>query len=149
MMKRYIVVAALLFGSVFGANAEDGFQANLVEVKIYKGDDGKTISCNSDRILVQEIYEVSNTTLNDLIMAHWTTAAPSQGGLSIHRVKYKFRDSNHVSLDYCQQKGMKADVQTRFMNHAGQSSNIVSFSIDTHSLKQHEANKYIPQIPIQ
>jgi len=145
---------SVLFAVASVAFADDGFKAELVEVKIYKGDvekpvNGSKTACEVGLIVVQEIYKLSNTTLDDIVMAHWTTAAPSYGGLSIHQQKWKIKDSDYLELSYCQQKGMKADIETRFMNSAGKTSNIVKFSVDTDSLTLHEPSEFTPLVKIQ
>ncbi len=136
-MKKLIGVA-LLVAIMSITNANDDFQADLVGIKIYKGDDGKNISCSSKGVLVQEIYKVSNTDLKNIVMAHWS----SNGGLSLYHRKWKIRGTNNLEFGYCTTKGFKADFQTKFMNFDGKTSNTVNFSIDVDSLPLLEAKEF-------
>ncbi len=144
-MKKKLLssVAVLMFSCLaFGA---DNLTANLVEIKTYKDDDGKNIRCKSNRILVQEIYELTNTSLNGIVIAHATRG----GILSLHQRNWMIKGTNHLEFGYCAYQGYKADIQVRFINQKGDTSNFLKYTVDTESLTPLEANKFPVLVPVK
>ena len=144
-MKHYLIGTFLAFGLVSSVMAENGFQASLVDTKIYKGDDGETNSCNSNKILVQEIYKFTNSDINGIIAAYWSNSS----GLEMFRIDLKLINTNYLGFAYCKDRNYKSNVQVKFMNSSGKTSNTVSFSINLNQLKLHNATEYHPMQKIE
>ena len=142
-MKKNILsfIATLAFScSAFGG---DTLTANLVEVKTYKGDDGKNIQCKSDRILVQAIFTLPNAILDGIVMAF----ATKEGNLFLHERNWKIKGTNNLEYGYCASQGYKADVRVRFMNSKGETSNLLNFTVDTSLIDPLEAKEFPVLVP--
>ncbi len=144
-MKKKLLssVAVLMFSCLaFGA---DNLTANLVEIKTYKGDDGKHNSCKSNTVLVQEIYELTNTSLDGIVIAHATKG----GNLYLYQRNWRIKGTNHLEHGYCADPGYKDDVLVRFINAKGDTSNLLKYTVDTGSLTPLEANKFPVLVPVK
>jgi hypothetical protein len=145
MKNMFSVVASLLFLFTPSLYASNNLAASLVEVKTYKGDDGKHIQCSSKSILVQEIFEIPNVSLKGIVMAH----AAKKGSLHLYQRNWKIKGTNHIEYGFCASPGYKEDLQVRFINTKGESSNLLSFTIDTNKIKPLEASAFPALVSIE
>jgi len=144
MIKKILFTILLVNLSLL--HAENAFQAKLIDIKIFKGDLGKGNYNSCKLFLILETYELSNTTLNGIVISHST----NNNAPVLRKKEYKQAKTNYITYPYCvSNKSYQANINTRFMNSQGQQSNNLHFKVDTKGLKLYEANQYPNHIKIK
>lgn len=124
-------------------SAKKNIQAELISIKTF--DDDTEQKCNTKgSIHLRETYKVSNTDIKGITITH-----NSNTGLYTYKKEYKVQGTaNHLVFEYCVQKKYESDVQTKFMNLLGESSNTVKFHINTKTIKIQDPATRLPLVKI-